>query len=310
MSLLSFFRSRGIRAQAHSSKPGWIQVDCPFCLERGRQPDGRLLLGINTKDGFANCFHCGFRERNFYHYLSEKGVEVTIEHDNAFDDVEPEEKNDHKVKLPEGFTLVTKMDVIKTPKKYLRSRGVETWQMFRHRIGCCLSGKYANRVVFPVYERDLLLGFVARDWTGKAAKRYLNSEGRTALYNFNSLRRTRGIVVITEGVFKCLAVERYLEGDGASVASLGLNLNDFQREQLPKTRELVFFCDPGEAGVLGYLNLARSLSHRDQKISFVYPLPKKQADELPKRDVIKLIGGRRQFSTKLDLQIMAEVDLG
>jgi DNA primase len=138
-------------------------------------------------------------------------------------------------------------------------------------------GRYAYRIVFPVWYQKHLIGLIGRDFTGHQEPRYLNSKGEKGLYNYASCER----VILSEGVFKALRIERLETGLG-SMALLGRSITDFQITQLKKSgcKEIVLWPDPDKPGRKGVVDIAERLTQEGFLTGVVWPVYE-AADEEP-----------------------------
>jgi hypothetical protein len=130
-------------------------------------------------------------------------------------------------------------------RDYLISRGVgpEIWA--RADLKCCVSGRYAHRVIAPVLSPSGdWWGFSARDYTDRSERKYINSpnfERGRVLYNQVELHReTLEPLVLVEGVFDALT---HLDH---AVACLGKPTSE-QLKLLAKVSRPVVVCLDGDA---------------------------------------------------------------
>ena len=147
---------------------------------------------------------------------------------------------DGACKLPDEYRALrqkdqTFADSTLSASLYLYQRSVTPEQITRHRIGCCLTGHYNDRIIVPVVERGEVVYFVARLFRGKGKPyRYPTIEeagGRSqadVLFNLDGVAG-RPRVRVVEGVFDALAEGRRGE---AAVAMLGLALSSTQAAKL------------------------------------------------------------------------------
>lgn len=175
---------------------------CLACEVRTGKPDRRGSFSFNTTTGWYICFKCAVRGRL-------DGFEDVVR-----EMVEPERP---EMKPPEGFYELCRGDgkgaySLEPARVYLRGRGLTNEGLWAEaRLGACIDGFYASRVVVPVLSPDgEWLGFVARAWTKKADVPYLYPRGmnrRDTLYNHAALLvRTERPVFVVEGVMDALAL--------------------------------------------------------------------------------------------------------
>lgn len=179
-----------------------LKTDCPRC-------GGKLKLYINPIKRLFVCFKCDFRGR------------VTKE---LFDDIEalPQEKREI-TPIPEDT-----MPIISSPtaRAYLRARHIEP----RAEWLFCFGGRFADRILFPVWCYGKYWGFQGRTVHTQERVRYISSPGlplSRILYNLDTLPRHLGVqpVYVTEGIFGSLVFEN-------SVAAFTKRLSPWQAQAL------------------------------------------------------------------------------
>jgi DNA primase len=197
-------------AAARETKPrasGWWRGPCPFCPPC--KTDSTFSFQPST--GHWHCFRCGtggsLEPDDFTDTLASVSVDTGQEARQP----------------PEGFLPLGYGDGLKAmsaapARKYLAKRGVSADTIRRLQIGCVLgSGRYANRIVVPILAGGHWRGWVARDFTGKAAKKYLNPRGSwrsDILFDIDSIAiETDTPCLLVEGVFDALP----FAGDAAAV---------------------------------------------------------------------------------------------
>jgi len=299
---------QGYEVRQHASDPNEIRVNCMFCRQLGHSQDTRFRLGINIKTGQAHCFQCHWRTRDIYKLLEKQSGQRIRQPDNAYESTHtPVEEPE----LPEGFELFfstveedEKLGFIRGQAlKYLHTRGVSTEQVERNNIGFCTIGRYAYRVVFPIYYKKKLVTFIARDFTGKQKVKFLNRKGIKPLWATNDIGEQGSCTVILyEGIFKALAGERdapYLTRDTVvHAATLGSQITDFQLMQLNPNivQEVILFPDPDRPGMSGFLKVGHALEVRQyERLTVVSPLPRQECDEMDSGDINECILNRQPF---------------
>jgi hypothetical protein len=114
---------------------------------------------------------------------------------------------------PEGYTplLEAASPLFDAAKEYLHGRGLheDVWQLAK--IGACVYGRYAGRIIVPIFSTSgEWLGFSGRAWVKKAEVPYIYPNGMRRgeiLYNHQALLdRWSSPIVVVEGVFDALAL--------------------------------------------------------------------------------------------------------
>lgn len=294
MALAEILEARGIEVQyGHGSE---IRICCPFCVDRGESADERFRLGINQRTGGGHCFNCDWSSKD----SAPKWVLIKLRMKSDADDlgpvhIEEEEVEAPPLALPDGFTLLRKADDYwsRRARKYLLDRAVTKQQIKEKLIGYTMQGRYAYRIIFPVLNEGKLVGLVARDFTGQAKVRYLNSTGDKYLWNYRPAIRGHRTIVLSEGIFKALCLERLGDLTSASVLGHNITTNQIQQLEAGGYRTVVLWPDPDKAGIDGVVHMAQILQDRSFKVKTVVRynkkgkarVPSKQADELPERRV-------------------------
>ena len=197
------------------------------------------------------------------------------------------------LELPKDFQPLDRPmdDMDRMARRYLVGRGVTAGQIERHGIGCSFGGRYAYRIIFPIWWGNALKMLVCRTFAG-GEPRYLNSRGDKWLYGFNPAEET---VVLSEGVFKALRIAT-ATGLG-SAALLGHNITPVQLGQLKASscRKVILWPDPDMAGRLGAVKVADKLMDEwGGDIQVVWPVAN-PADEMPLKDIAVVANMARRY---------------
>jgi hypothetical protein len=198
-------RQAAVGARVNSR--GYARINCPCCFERVGKDDRKQCMSVNLDTGRFSCFRC-----HVWGYLKDR-------QDGEWDGpaIAAAQLAASAVEPPEGFVPLWEgagMTATCTAeaRAYLVHRGIGPDVVMGARIGCCLDGKYRGRVVVPVLDRaGGWLGWVARDWTGRADRKYLNASGMH-LGSSGQLFNGRALVTVSpdpallvEGPFDALA---------------------------------------------------------------------------------------------------------
>lgn len=266
-------------AQLNARRILWRKSDKPNelwlchgqgCIENGEHtPDTRFRLGVNLKDGRAHCFNCEWKSRGHYtfHALS-KLFRMSFEDVAYFAEAEETECEEKQFTLPKEFELLgdgSNLDeeFVREAWHYLtEERKLSAEQIVKKRVGYAITGRYAYRVLFPVWNVESeLVGIVARSWCD-AEPKYLNSMSEAGFertfYNAHKLKPKKNrhsrngyeageTVVITEGLFDALAVEKSYR-HCIALASFGA-LTENQARLLDGFRDVIVFADFDEPGL-------------------------------------------------------------
>ena len=202
-----------------------LQVNCPRCQEREglSKPDGKFNLEINTAKRMFRCWKC--EDPKFSGSLGRLvrilGTKVDYElykslagvfHDYIFDE---DEKIHEIVKLPEEMIFFSQMDVSDSDHfeayNYLvNDRMIDREKILKYRLGFCLTGKYARRIIIPSYDSNGEVNyFVARSYDKILGKKkpYDNPKSDKDSIIFNEgMINWDSTIYIVEGVFEMLSL--------------------------------------------------------------------------------------------------------
>lgn len=307
--------SRGVSVRRNSSREAEFLICCPFCVDANLGPDESFHLGFNILSGKGHCFRCGWKSgAALLHILRRLRIGGSYDPAQVFYTPEEKEKSE-PVRLPVGFEALAELGaddvVFSQAVKYAVRRGITRRQLMEKEIGATITDdRYRYRLIFPVKDAaNDLVGFVGRDWTGHHPAKYMNSMGTTkSVYNARPDKYPCQIIVLSEGVTKSLAIERALDYEFCSAASLGNSLTDNQIQQLKDFDEVVLFPDPDKAGMHGYLEMAANLAGI-KKTTMAWPWPKKQADDLTGKEVLEHLKARKKYTMTMDWKLRIEAGL-
>lgn len=278
MTLPETLARRGIRFRLAGLK---LHMNCIFCESRGKPTDTKMRLCIHLGDGWGKCLHCGWKHRYAaLPVLKQLGIQTAIEGMR----LAPVSETSARVTLPDDFQCLATVedgdDLEEAACQYVLSRGISRKQIRENNIGVSLTGRFAYRIIFPIYDNKTLVGMNARIFAGTRTPKYLLSKGEKYLYNFRPEAET---TVFSEGVIKSLRIARVTKY--GSAALLGHNLTDKQLEQIINSacKHVILYSDPDFVGRQGVVHIADKLiEHWKGRVSLVSPVPG-PADEVPFR---------------------------
>lgn len=159
-----------------------VNISCPFCHE------SRYHLGINRSNGKINCWVCRFqgesRRPNIIGLIM-KLEDVSFAKAKAiFDEFSYDREHEAivvnrvtEVQLPseaEDFRSTSFTKQKNFALNYLKSRGFGWDCIDQYKLKFCPSGKYAYRIIIPIYVDEKLVTYVGRDYTYCSDTRYKN----------------------------------------------------------------------------------------------------------------------------------------
>jgi len=171
-----------LSAGHHHCRPGWIQLDCPFC---GKNSKG-FHLGWNLASNYTNCWKCGghrieavLREMG---YGPEKAK--AIKQELSLEPTIKVDKTRSTYKPPAGVG-----PLLKQHKQYLRSRDFdpeEMKQLWKIR-GIGIAENLSWRVFLPVMLQGEPVSWTTRHVSHKAKQRYLSAAASQEKFNHKHL---------------------------------------------------------------------------------------------------------------------------
>lgn len=149
-------------------------------------------------------------------------------------------------------------DWISPARKYLQERDVTSEQVRRWNLGYAVEGRLRGRIVIPIEDQDgRWVNYHARSFTD-SIKRYLypREEDHPVQSVFFGERRWPPValrkfwtVIVTEGVFNALSVERVIGFDFKAIAALGgVHIHPLHLGKLATFGKVVGLTDSDQAG--------------------------------------------------------------
>lgn len=226
---------------------------CPYC------GNPKKNFEINVHKLIFSCWACRTSGtlRDFFHDfgLPLEGVPETPRRhiqvlDEQLEDVQlPPEAVDvlDRTQLGSGWAV-----------SYLAKRGLSRSEIASHGLKFCMVGKYAGRIIWPLYDGQELVFFVAR--------RFMHGPGKP--YDYPEIRRRnlchvvlgterRMTLVLVEGVFQIPSIQRL----GYSVMPmLGLSVTPEQARQLARRRFDRYVVFPDHDAIQAGMRIGRTLA--------------------------------------------------
>lgn len=262
---------------------GWYRANCPFCVDTTGRLDKRFSFGILATNGVYHCFRCG---------TSGKLQTPPEWFTSAAESLPPPAEAAEEIKPPtDMYPLWMEPGLnaysFRDARRFLRGRGfgLATWR--RANLHAVLDGAYnyedkkqrvKQRVVAPILASDgkTWLGWVGRDWTNKADRKYLYPAGMARgvlLYEHARIHEEGDDpLLVVEGVFDALP---YI---GDAVACLG-KPSRWQVEALKESRRPIVVCLDGDAWEEAYA-LAGRLRLDGKRAGYVRLPPKEDPNSV------------------------------
>lgn len=200
-----------------------LQVNCPRCQERDglSHPDDKFNLEINTSKRMFRCWKCdeprfsGSLGRLVRMFGSHLDYEIYKSYAGVFADYTEgeDEKEFVPVKLPEEMILFSQMESgnlehFEAYNYMIFDRKISRDVILKYRLGFCITGKYAKRIIIPSYDANSEINyFVARSYDPQEKKKkYLNPFADKEKIIFNEgFVNWDSTVYLVEGAFEMLS---------------------------------------------------------------------------------------------------------
>ena len=228
-----------VPSKSRQSSGGWLSFNCPCCIEEGEPSNDIRMRGGLRSDGDSvayHCFNCGFTashkqgrtiNQKFVKFMRCLGIsdsDIKLAQIQAIRDKElalgpqlfitrtqttriPSFKD---IELPEDALSLEELIRQKEPPEgailaahYLIERGVydHTDAYWSPQIG------FRNRVIFPFWQGDRIVGYSARDYTNKAESKYMMQVNAGFLYNIDKIKEDTAYLIVVEGVIEAAALD-------------------------------------------------------------------------------------------------------
>ena len=230
------------RKSGENVAKGNVNINCPFC-----DHDDKFHMGIHPKKLVFGCWRSSEHKDRKIERLVQKllncskdyaklivrgNKETTI--DSNIDLVtyisqklfkaDKYTTDDNKAHIGHDLSEFKAFKTIKSDTvyyNYLKSRGFDTVSLLidKYNLKFSATGKWAGRIIFPVYINNRLVTWQGRDITGKSFLRYKDLSKdkslihlKACIYNYDNLKGG-DILYICEGVFDALKVDYYTNSD-------------------------------------------------------------------------------------------------
>lgn len=217
-------------ADHRHARPGWLQVDCPFCGEGS----GKYHLGFNLAHAYANCWQCGshpllktLAELTGERYDVLKGLTGKLDRFRLAEGDEAKPRG--KLVLPERVG-----PMMRCHRDYLAGRGFDPDELERlwELQGIGIAERLQWRIFIPIRWRGKVVSWTTRAIGDRISLRYVAAapdeesiSAKTILYGADYVRHA---VLVTEG-----PTGPWRFGPG-TVATLGLGHTSMQANRIAR----------------------------------------------------------------------------
>jgi DNA primase len=293
-----------------ADKNNYVQSGKDFimcsCLNP-KHKDAHPSFAINLTNGYGKCFSCGFSVSSSYFTkdlpsMDAEELERAILYNTAKEKLSGV---DTPVEFKESFLppIDKFMDMYRCISK-------ETLQ----RAGVYLTtreGRYQDRIIFPVYYEDKLIGFTGRTTNSDVLPKYLHSTGlatKHVVYPYNIIKAHKHKrLFVTEGVMDALSM---IDMGYNAMCNFGVADNFTNKKVAELVRlgvEELYLCfDKDEAGAEQEVKILQNLNLKFfDKVGLARTLPEfKEYYQSPAKDfneylVLKKLGVPFEPSTSI-----------
>lgn len=189
----------------HHCRPGWLQIDCPFCGADSQ----RFHLGYNLEHGYFSCWKCrGHSVKQVLTALNASPSDIAAVLGDARERYEPA-----KAKPRTGLRIPACVGpLLNIHKRYLRGRGfdpdhlVDVWKLG----GLGLAPRLGWRIYIPIFLGRQQVSWTTRAIGDKVTQRYLSASPQEEAVNHKhvvyGLEHCVHSVVVVEGPADAWAV--------------------------------------------------------------------------------------------------------
>lgn len=245
VNILDYFNERGIVYARHGKNIGgsgdWAGLQhCPFC------GDNSFHLGIHLQSKALKCWRCG--RHNLFDFILKtencskaEVFKILAPFQTGNQELITYQRpvyNNKSVELPEECH-----DLDDSHKNYLASRNFDPDEIEKkYKVkGTSFYGKWAFRLIIPVYENNKLMTFTSRDITDQQTERYKSCPASKEVCSIKSLLPYRDTVkatgVIVEGCFDAWRI------GGGAMPVMGIEYTPQQLQKLKGISRLFILFD-------------------------------------------------------------------
>lgn len=217
---------------------GNLSYVCPF----HHSSSGSRKLEVNFNEGsktygYWGCWVCkkeaeGKNLVNLFKKLKTSNNKIhelkKILKDRIPQSYHPQEIDEEEIKLPEEFIPYFEgKGLMKTRvTNYLKQRGLTREDIIKHNLGYCITGRYAQRIIFPSYDEGGILNyFISRSINPLETFKYKGPKSSRNIIMFEMFINWSLPIILCEGPMDAISIKRN---------ALPLMGNDPQPELLKK----------------------------------------------------------------------------
>jgi len=202
----------------HTSRSNYA-FHCPFCHHH--KP--KLEIDLNTNSKGVNTWHCwtcDAKGKSLFSLL--KRMDVSKDKINELQSYvkylpagrEEETREEFKVELPKEFKSLINPSgnsiTLKQAVSYAKTRRINRNDIIKYNIGYCDSGRYANSLVVPSYDKNGKINyFIARSFEKDPFRKYNTPRcNKNEIIGLEYFVNWNTPIILCEGMFDALAIKR------------------------------------------------------------------------------------------------------
>lgn len=247
--------------EGEHSRPGWVQVNCPFCDSR------KFHMGFNLQAQYFSCWRCGFHpfKETLSLLLQRKSFNPQLYYSVSI----PKHGSPLRIQGVETCILPSsnKQRMSLPHSSYLKSRGflpkqlAEQWGIYSANH----IGDYKHRIIIPIHYEGEVVSFTSRTACKNVQPKYLACAAskevvsrKSVLYGIDQAwEHGRDGVIVVEG-----PIDVWRFGFGA-VSTFGTQFTKSQVGLLNRFRKVFIIFDPEKEAQKSANKLARQLVNCD-----------------------------------------------
>ena len=184
---------------------------CPFCKHH------KPKLEVDPKSGVWHCWVCNEKGRTPTSLLRKLHASAALikEMREYFPDGKTniDEKVYDKVELPKEYRPLSTPSTLlpyRQAKAYITRRGFSEQDIIKYNVGYCETGKYANSIIIPSFDKNGTLNyFISRSFEKEPKRKYnAPSCNKNNLIGLEYYINWKVPVILCEGIFDAIALKR------------------------------------------------------------------------------------------------------
>jgi DNA primase len=193
---------------------------CPFCHHS--KPKLEIQLHTNEKkENPWHCWVCGEKGKTLSSLFKKlKAPSHKIQELNSL--IKPgikQQQSKHVISLPKEFISLTDHERFikdriahiesKHATRFLLKRGLTLNDIVKYKIGFCIEGNFAKRIIIPSYDENGILNFFStRTYLPDETQKYKNPSVDRNIIGWEYYINWNTPIILVEGIFDALTIKR------------------------------------------------------------------------------------------------------